>query len=362
MSFRELTMIDVKEVLRRWTAGQSARQMAREGVVGRRTATRYIEAAKAIGLGPSAELTDEAVRDVAARVQTRPPPTMSDPRQVLGTHRLRIERWLEQDKPLTLVRVHELLARDGIAVSYTTLRRSSGAAESTPSTGCSSRRWAAPWSPSSALLVEDLRVMPADLRHVRQGDFAVGLAPDDHVCLREPVARGLDCGLHDLHDGGRSRGRAVGVSFRIGGCAVRLDRSEKGAASEAVVRVEVGMIAIPEQRRQIAVVRSKRKDDDALRARSAKTLLRHSWSTQPQPRLDLLKRTATKSASSSPRSISRVMDCPTWIAPSVEPDDVARAAHIARDAVREPRVAAAVRKKSLRQSSLRLPSRERESL
>lgn len=33
MSFRELTMIDVKEVLRRWSAGQSARQMARDGVV-----------------------------------------------------------------------------------------------------------------------------------------------------------------------------------------------------------------------------------------------------------------------------------------------------------------------------------------
>jgi len=31
MSFRELTMIDVREALRRWQAGQSARQMAREG-------------------------------------------------------------------------------------------------------------------------------------------------------------------------------------------------------------------------------------------------------------------------------------------------------------------------------------------
>jgi hypothetical protein len=48
---------------------------------------------------------------------------ISDPRQVLEAQRLRIEKWLEQDKPLTLVRVHELLGRDGIAVSYTTLRR-----------------------------------------------------------------------------------------------------------------------------------------------------------------------------------------------------------------------------------------------
>lgn len=31
MSFRELTMIDVTEVLRRWQAGQSARQMGPRG-------------------------------------------------------------------------------------------------------------------------------------------------------------------------------------------------------------------------------------------------------------------------------------------------------------------------------------------
>jgi transposase len=123
MSFRELTMIDVREVLRRWTAGQSARQMAREGVVSRRTATRYIEAAKSIGLGSSAELTDEAVREVASRVQTRPMPAASNPRLVLEAQRIRIEQWLEHDPPLTLVRIHELLARDGVEVSYTTLRR-----------------------------------------------------------------------------------------------------------------------------------------------------------------------------------------------------------------------------------------------
>jgi transposase len=123
MSFRELTMIDVREVVRRWAAGQSARHMARAGVVSRRTATRYIEAAKSLGLDPSTELTDETVRDIAARVQTRPTPAVSDPRQLLETQRLRIEKWLRQDDPLTLVRVHELLARDGTRVSYTTLRR-----------------------------------------------------------------------------------------------------------------------------------------------------------------------------------------------------------------------------------------------
>lgn len=123
MSFRELTMIDVREVLRRWQAGQSARQQAREGVVGRRTATRYIEAAQELGLTSDAELTDDAVRAVAARVQGRPAPPPSEVRQELEQHRARIAQWLEHDPPLTLVRIQELLARDGIAFSYTTLRR-----------------------------------------------------------------------------------------------------------------------------------------------------------------------------------------------------------------------------------------------
>ena len=51
MSFRELTMIDVREVLRRMQAGHSARQLARDGVVDRKTASRYFEAAHSCGVG-----------------------------------------------------------------------------------------------------------------------------------------------------------------------------------------------------------------------------------------------------------------------------------------------------------------------
>jgi transposase len=123
MSYRELTMIDVKEVLRRWQAGQSARQMWREGVAGRATAARYIEAALAHGLTRQSELSEEAVRAVAEHVQARPAAELSEPRQLLDQHRGRIEAWLRHDPPLTLVRVHELLARDGVTVAYTTLRR-----------------------------------------------------------------------------------------------------------------------------------------------------------------------------------------------------------------------------------------------
>jgi transposase len=121
MSYRELTMIDVKEVLRRWQAGQSARRIAREDVAGRATAGRYIEAAQRLGLTQQSELTEEVVRQVAERVQARPAPAASEARQELERHHDRIEAWLRDD--LTLVRVQELLGRDGVTVPYTTLRR-----------------------------------------------------------------------------------------------------------------------------------------------------------------------------------------------------------------------------------------------
>jgi transposase len=123
MSFRELTMIDVREVLRRWQSGQSARQIARSEIADRKTAGRYIEAALACGLAKDAELTDGVVAEVAQRVQARPVAAPSEPRQQLEVHRARIEKWLRGDPPLRLVRVHELLAREGLSVGYTTLRR-----------------------------------------------------------------------------------------------------------------------------------------------------------------------------------------------------------------------------------------------
>ncbi|NVL83986.1 hypothetical protein, partial [Escherichia coli] len=72
MSFRELTMIDVREVLRRLQAGQSARQVARDGVVDRKTAARYFDAARACEIGTETELSDALVAEVAQRVQARP--------------------------------------------------------------------------------------------------------------------------------------------------------------------------------------------------------------------------------------------------------------------------------------------------
>lgn len=123
MAFRELSMIEVREVLRRWQAGQSAREIAKSGVADRKTVGRYIDIARARGVTRSSELTDVVVAEIARIVQERPTPSASEEWQRLEAQRARIEAWLKADNPLRLVRVHELLGRDGIEVSYMTLWR-----------------------------------------------------------------------------------------------------------------------------------------------------------------------------------------------------------------------------------------------
>ncbi len=123
MSFRELTMVDVRELLRRFQAGEAVRRSARECGADRKTVKRYYEAARLCGVRAGVELTDELVGEVGRRVQARPAPAPSDAWRALVPVRDRIEAWLQAERPLRLVRIRELLAREGIAVSYSTLRR-----------------------------------------------------------------------------------------------------------------------------------------------------------------------------------------------------------------------------------------------
>jgi transposase len=121
MAYRELTMIDVREVLRRWQLQQGIKEIARATGINRKTIRRYLTAAKALGVTATTELSDGVVHDVAQYVQARALTIPSEAWRGLEPHRDRIARWL--DDRLRLSRVHALLARDGIEVTYATLRR-----------------------------------------------------------------------------------------------------------------------------------------------------------------------------------------------------------------------------------------------
>jgi hypothetical protein len=127
MAYRELSMMDVKEVLRRWSAGHSDRRIGREAGVDRKTVARYTTAATRLGFAKGRDITEDDVHAVAQVVQARPAPTASDEWSEVARHRDRIEQWLRGDaekRPLRLSKVHTLLVRDhDLQASYDTLRR-----------------------------------------------------------------------------------------------------------------------------------------------------------------------------------------------------------------------------------------------
>jgi transposase len=124
MTYRELTMMDVKELLRRWSAGHSNRKIAREAVTDRDTVRRYIDVAEELGIERGHEFTDEEVHQIAQRVQARPVRDASAEWTAIAQHKERIADWLDRKRPLKLTKIHTLLAREhSVDASYDTLRR-----------------------------------------------------------------------------------------------------------------------------------------------------------------------------------------------------------------------------------------------
>lgn len=124
MSYRELMMIDVKELLRRWSAGQSSRQIARETGTDRATVKRYVGAAQQLRIERGHAFTDDEVHEVAQCVRARPVRDASAEWEGVAKHRGLIEEWLSRKRPLRLTKIMTLLRRDhGVEASYATLRR-----------------------------------------------------------------------------------------------------------------------------------------------------------------------------------------------------------------------------------------------
>jgi transposase len=123
LTYRELTMMEVRDVLRRILAKQGLRDIARQTGLDRKTVRRYAEAAKNAELSAETLHDDALVGAIIASVQERELPPLSEQRAQLLAQRARIEAWLGGRPPLKLTKVHVLLTRDGMSASYATLRR-----------------------------------------------------------------------------------------------------------------------------------------------------------------------------------------------------------------------------------------------
>ncbi len=124
MAFREVSVVQVKEALRRWLRGEGERPIAHGVGIDRKTARRYIAAAIELGVertGGEAQLSDELIGQVLERVRPHRPDGHGQAWRTLLSEEERIKAWLKDD--LTVTKIGLLLARRGVEVPPRTLAR-----------------------------------------------------------------------------------------------------------------------------------------------------------------------------------------------------------------------------------------------
>ncbi|HOU92772.1 MAG TPA: hypothetical protein PLU22_17085 [Polyangiaceae bacterium] len=123
MAFREVTMVEVKEVLRQWLAGVGKKTIAARVGLDPKTVRRYVGAAAACGLvpGATAAVTDEALAAVVAELSGVPAREHGEAWKQCLRYRAFIEEKLAAQVRLSKVR--RLLLRHGVEVPYSTLHR-----------------------------------------------------------------------------------------------------------------------------------------------------------------------------------------------------------------------------------------------
>lgn len=125
MTFREVPVFEVREILRLWLGGEGLRSISRLVSVDRKTVRRYVEAGVELGLdrdGDEDQLTDEFIGQVVERVRPHRIDGHGEAWRTLDGHRDQLRKWLVTDE-LTVVKVHELLERQGVVVPGRTLHR-----------------------------------------------------------------------------------------------------------------------------------------------------------------------------------------------------------------------------------------------
>jgi len=117
-------VIEIVEMLRLWLQGLGLREVARLSGTDHKTVRRYVDRARASGLdrdGGECQLTDELIAAVIAGVRPHRPSGKSLAWETIAAEHEQIKAWLKDG--LTLTKIHTLLGRRGVVVSYRTLNR-----------------------------------------------------------------------------------------------------------------------------------------------------------------------------------------------------------------------------------------------
>ena len=100
MGYRELSRMEMVEVVRRWQLGESQRAIARASGVARETVKKYLRAAEELGLAANGPppTEDQVVRLVQVGHAVSAPRTWASPQaDRLEAYRQQITTWLQDE-------------------------------------------------------------------------------------------------------------------------------------------------------------------------------------------------------------------------------------------------------------------------
>lgn len=124
MAYREVRRMDIDQVVRRWLAGEGIRSIGRSTGLDRNTVRRIVRLAEKAGVQRDMPWPDQGKLEAIQQEMGRPgaPMAAGQAEQQLKPRSDQIRGWLNKDH-LLLTKVHELLAREGLLVSYSALHR-----------------------------------------------------------------------------------------------------------------------------------------------------------------------------------------------------------------------------------------------
>lgn len=128
MAYREVAMWEILDVLRRLSRGESKSSVAQATSHSRSTVRRYERVARDLGWAPeTGEPTEELAAEVGHRLRPAGDREAGEAQSELLPHQEQIRSWLSappgERRGLRLTKVHELLARRGVHVPYSSLHR-----------------------------------------------------------------------------------------------------------------------------------------------------------------------------------------------------------------------------------------------
>jgi hypothetical protein len=123
MAYKEVSRVEITEIIRQWQAGRGIREITRSTGLARNTIRKYILTAQSCGLARDGPPPTESQLITLVQLNRAGPRQVVVPtNEALEPRADQIEQWLKHDK-LKLTRIQELLAGRQCLVPYMSLRR-----------------------------------------------------------------------------------------------------------------------------------------------------------------------------------------------------------------------------------------------